>query len=85
MNNYFLKPNQYFFILFSCVFILLIYVNDFPGGTLIKNPPAHARDVRDMVLSLSPEDHLQEEMVTHSSILAWEIPWTEKSDGLHSP
>ena len=48
MNNYFLKPNQYFFILFSCVFILLIYVNDFPGGTMIKNPPANARDVRDM-------------------------------------
>ena len=47
MNNYFLKPNHYFFILFSCVFILLIYVKDFPGGTVVKNLPARARDVRD--------------------------------------
>ena len=47
MNNYFLKPNHYFFILFSCVFILLIYVKDFPGGTVVKNLPARARNVRD--------------------------------------
>ena len=30
------------------------------------------------VQSLSQEDPLQEEMATHSSILAWEIPWTEE-------
>ena len=47
MNNYFLKPNHYFFILFSCVFILLIYVKDFPGGTVVKNLPANAGDIRD--------------------------------------
>ena len=29
------------------------------------------------VLSLGQEDRLEEEMATHSSILAWEIPWTE--------
>ena len=34
------------------------------------------------VLSLGWEDPLEEEMETHSSILAWEIPWTEKSGGL---
>ena len=33
-------------------------------------------------LSLGPEDSLEEEMATHSSILAWEIPWTEDPDGL---
>ena len=32
--------------------------------------------------SLSLEDPLEKEMATHSSILAWEIPWTEESDGL---
>ena len=32
--------------------------------------------------SLGPEDSLEEEMATHSSILAWEIPWTEDPDGL---
>ena len=31
---------------------------------------------------LGREDPLEKEMATHSSILAWEIPWAEKSDGL---
>ena len=31
-----------------------------------------------LVQSLGREGHLEEEMATHSSILAWEIPWTEK-------
>ena len=32
--------------------------------------------------SLDQEDHLEKEMTTHSSILAWEIPWTEVPGGL---
>ena len=31
------------------------------------------------VPSLGPEDPLEKEMITHSSALAWEIPWTEES------
>ena len=34
------------------------------------------------VLSLGREDPLEEVMATHSSILAWEIPWTEEHGGL---
>ena len=34
--------------------------------------------------SLGWEDPLEKEMATHSSILAWEIPWTEKPGGLQS-
>ena len=34
--------------------------------------------------SPSPEDPLEEDMVTHSSILAWRIPWTEEPGGLQS-
>ena len=34
------------------------------------------------VQSLSQEDPLEKEMATHSSSIAWEIPWTEESDGL---
>ena len=34
------------------------------------------------VRSLGPEDPLEKEMATHSSILAWEIPWTEEPGGL---
>ena len=36
------------------------------------------------VRSLGGEDPLEEEMATHSSILAWRIPWTEESGGLQS-
>ena len=46
---------------------------------LIKNQP-EVQETR--FRSLSWEDPLEEEMATHSSILAWEIPWTEESGGL---
>ena len=36
------------------------------------------------VRSLGPEDPLEKEMETHSSILAWEIPWMEEPGGLQS-
>ena len=36
------------------------------------------------VLSLGQEDTLEKKMATHSSILAWEIPWTEETCGLLS-
>ena len=37
-----------------------------------------------IVQSLGQEDPLEKEMATHSSILAWEIPWTEEPRGLSS-
>ena len=37
------------------------------------------------VQSLGQEDPLEKEMATHSSILAWRIPWTEEPGGLYSP
>ena len=36
------------------------------------------------VRSLGQEDLLEEDMATHSSILAWRVPWTEKPGGLQS-
>ena len=48
---------------------------------MVKNPPV-MQEMR--VLSLSLEDPLEEERVTHSSILAWEIPWAEEPGGLQS-
>ena len=47
----------------------------------VKNLPA---TLETRVRSLAQEDPLEEEMATHSSILAWEIPWTEEPDGLQS-
>ena len=41
-----------------------------------------ACDAGDVGLILSEEDPLEEGMATHSSILAWEIPWTEEPGGL---
>ena len=37
------------------------------------------------VQSLGGEDPLEKEMATHSSTLAWRIPWTEEPGGLHNP
>ena len=56
----------------------------FPGGTVVKNPPANAGDTEDWVRSLAQEDLLAEDMATHSNILAWRIPWTEEPVGLQS-
>ena len=51
---------------------------------MVKNPPANAGDAGDMSsipgLGRSPGG----EMATHSSILAWESPWTEEPGGLQS-
>ena len=48
---------------------------------LVKNLPAMQET---WVQSLGWEDPLEEGMTTHSSILAWEIPWTEDPGGLPS-
>ena len=47
----------------------------------VKNPPAKQET---QVRSLGWEDPLEKKMATHSSIFAWEIPWTEESGGLQS-
>ena len=50
----------------------------------VKNPPANAGDTGDIGSILDREGPLEEEMGTHSSILAWTIPWTEEPGGLQS-
>ena len=50
----------------------------------VKNPPEMQETQESQVRSLHLKDPLEEEMITHSSILAWEIPWTEKPEGLQS-
>ena len=56
----------------------------FPGGTVVKNPPAMQETQAMQLQSLDQEDPLEEGMATHSSILAWRIPWTEEPGGLQS-
>ena len=52
-----------------------------PGGSMVKNSPINAGDLGSI---LCQEDALEEGMATHSSILAWGIPWTEEPGGLQS-
>ena len=56
----------------------------FPGGSMIKNPPAMQETQEIWVPSLGWEDALEEELATYSSILAWRVTWTEEPGGLQS-
>ena len=49
---------------------------------VVKNPSANVGDIRETGLIPGGEDPLEEGMATHSSILAWRIPWTEEPGGL---
>ena len=67
--------------LFSNITAHLYIFRGFSGGTLVKNSLA-VQEMR--VQSLGQEDPLEEEMATHSSILAWKITWTDEPGGLQS-
>ena len=56
-------------------------VKGFPGGSAVENLPA-MQETR--IWSLGQEDPLEKEVATHSSILAWRIPWTEEPGGTQS-
>ena len=51
----------------------------------VKNPPVMQGPQETRVPSLDQEDHLEEEMTTHPSILAWEIPWAEGAGDYKEP
>ena len=51
---------------------------------MLKNAPANEGDIETQVRSLGQDDRLEEGMTTHSSIVAWRIPWTKQSGGLQS-
>ena len=65
--------------------MFLSYVNinsrGFPGGSVVKNPPAMQET---WVQSLGREDPREEGMATHSSVLVWRNPGTEEPGGLQS-
>ena len=74
-------------IIWGNKWILSLYA-DFSGGLVVKNPPSNAGNVGLIPglgrLSLGWEDSLEKGLATHSSILAWEIPWTEEPGRLQS-
>ena len=57
------------------------YTKDFPGAQMVKPLPTMQET---WVQSLCKEDPLEKEMATHSSTLAWKIPWTEEPGKLQS-
>ena len=60
---------------------MLIVTVGFPGGSVVKNSPVMQET---QVRSLGQENPLEEEVATHTSILAWEIPQTEEPNRLQS-
>jgi hypothetical protein len=73
-----------FFVIFlyetyAQVLVSSIFFMGFPGGLMVKNPPAMQEA---QVLSLGWEDPLDKEKATYSSRLACRIPWTVQSMGL---
>ena len=62
-------------------FCCSLRIKHFPGVTVVKSLPASAKDTS---LILRWEEPLEKEIATHSSILAWKIPWTEEPGGLQS-
>ena len=60
---------------------MMCTVAGFSTGFLVKYPPAGQET---WIQSLSQKNRLEEEMAIQSSILAWEIPWTEEPGGLQS-
>ena len=61
--------------------MLTLYYNLFSMAQLVKNLPTMQET---QILSLAWEDTLEKEMATHSSVLAWKIPWTQEPGGLQS-
>ena len=56
----------------------------FPGGSAVENLLAMQKTQERWVRSPGREDPVEKGMATHSSILAWRMPWSEESDGLQS-
>ena len=56
----------------------------FPGSPVVKNLPEIQEPQKMQIQSLGWEDPLEECIATHSSILAWRVPWTEEPGGLQS-
>ena len=53
-------------------------------AAVVKNPPVKKRDTNDPGSTPELRNPLEQEMATHSSILAWKIPWTEELGRLQS-
>ena len=70
---------------FSCVFLCITRWQGLPRRLSVKEPTCQYRRCRRRwARSQDGKEPLEKEMATHTSILAWKIPWTEESGGLQS-
>ena len=70
-------------VLSATKFSICLYMCDY--DSLVAQTVKHLPTIRETwVRSLGREDPLEKEMATHSSILAWRIPWTEEAGRLQS-
>ena len=82
--------NVLLFLLYSSLLnlyywmIVIIISEGSPGGSAVKNSPVVQEPQELWVRFMGQEDPLEEGTATHSSILAWRIPWTEGPGGLQS-
>ena len=63
---------------------MLKFVSGFPWVSLVAQRLKHLPAVRETQVRFLEKDPLEKETATHSSILAWRIPWTEEPGGLQS-
>ena len=68
---------MWFLIYILCLITYLSIYAGFLGDSVVKNPPVNAGDAGNMGSIPGLGNLLEEEMATHSTILTWEIPWTE--------
>ena len=80
---YIYKTYIFFFRFFSIIGYYKL-LKGFPGGSVVKNPPAMQKMQETHVQSLGGKDPPEEGMATYFSILAWRIPWTEELGELQS-
>ena len=62
----------------------MLLTKGFPSGSVVKSLPAMQDPQKTRVQSLGQEDPLENGRTTHSSILAWRVPWTEEPGRLQS-
>ena len=78
------KTFYYYYTCYAALWSLIYHYDSlrgFPASSVVKNLPV----ILEMLVWSLRQDHpLEKELATHSSILAWRIPWTEETGGLQS-
>ena len=75
---------HYIIYIYTHTYVCIYVYIGFPAGSVVKNPPANAGDLRDVCSIPGSGRSLEGGMATHSSLLACKILWIEEPGGLQS-